>query len=309
MAEHDAVDLAPEERKYVLAVVSMTRAMTPTYDLGNAIKHAERAVEFSQEYFGELTVPALAGLAGNLYMAGDFVGARSVSQEAVAQPEATERPHGLVQAHAVHSLTESSAGQTSSGEAEARHAIAVARQSGTSEAWSAGLAHHALGYSLLLTQQTAEAEREFQRAEALLKAPEPRLDHAQTLLFLAQAHISRGKLSLATSELGLATEQLAAFTDAGYLPMLARDVQDRLNAAQEGRQHELEPPSPAEWAVLRLMESDLSQRAIADQLFLSQNTVKTHTANLYRKLGVHSREAAVAKGRMAGLLKVDSEGE
>ena len=73
----------------MLAVVSMTRAMTPTYDLSTAIKHAERAVEFSREHFGARR-SALATLAGNLYLAGDFARARSVSEEAMARPEATE---------------------------------------------------------------------------------------------------------------------------------------------------------------------------------------------------------------------------
>ncbi len=307
MAERGAPDLPPGDASYVLAVVSMTRALTTTFDLGGAIKHAERAVEFSREHFAELAVPALATLASNLYLAGDFARARAVAEEAMARPEAMERPHGLIQAHAVHSLTETSAGQIASGEAEARHALGLAKQAGLSEGYSAGLAHQALGYALLLTQQPADAERDFQRAETQLRSPEPRLDHVHALLLLADVRIARGKLTTAAAELGQALEQLSAFTDAGYLSLLAHDVEGRLKAARDGRQRPPEPPSPAEWAVLRLLATDLSQREIADQLFLSLNTVKTHTANLYQKLGAHSRSEAVAQGRAAGLLNADEE--
>jgi LuxR family maltose regulon positive regulatory protein len=43
-------------------------------------------------------------------------------------------------------------------------------------------------------------------------------------------------------------------------------------------------------------------REIADGLFLSHNTVKTHARVLYGKLGVASRQEAVRRGRELGLL-------
>ena len=64
----------------------------------------------------------------------------------------------------------------------------------------------------------------------------------------------------------------------------------------------LEAPSEAELAVLRLLATDLSTREIGEQLFLSANTVRSHRRALYRKLGVHSREAAIARATALGLL-------
>jgi len=60
--------------------------------------------------------------------------------------------------------------------------------------------------------------------------------------------------------------------------------------------------SERELAVLRLMESKLSQREIAAELYVSFNTVKTHTRAIFRKLGVASRAEAVARARELGLL-------
>jgi LuxR family maltose regulon positive regulatory protein len=60
--------------------------------------------------------------------------------------------------------------------------------------------------------------------------------------------------------------------------------------------------SEAELSVLRLLRSELSQREIAAELHLSFNTIKTHTRNIYRKLGVTARTEAVAHARELSLI-------
>jgi LuxR family maltose regulon positive regulatory protein len=65
----------------------------------------------------------------------------------------------------------------------------------------------------------------------------------------------------------------------------------------------LEPLSEREVEVLRLIADGLTNREIASQLYLSLNTVKGHTRNIYGKLGVHSRTQAVARARALGLLQ------
>ena len=60
--------------------------------------------------------------------------------------------------------------------------------------------------------------------------------------------------------------------------------------------------SDAELSVLRLLRSELSQREIAGELHLSFNTIKTHTRNIYRKLGVSERAEAVARARELSLI-------
>ena len=63
-----------------------------------------------------------------------------------------------------------------------------------------------------------------------------------------------------------------------------------------------EGPTDAERNVLRLLPTDLSQREIGAALFISVNTVKTHTRELYRKLGAGSRAEALERARTLGLL-------
>jgi LuxR family maltose regulon positive regulatory protein len=63
-----------------------------------------------------------------------------------------------------------------------------------------------------------------------------------------------------------------------------------------------EPLSESETRVLRYLPTDLSAREIADELFLSWYTVKTHMRHLYAKLGTHTRHETVQRARALGLL-------
>jgi LuxR family maltose regulon positive regulatory protein len=58
-----------------------------------------------------------------------------------------------------------------------------------------------------------------------------------------------------------------------------------------------EPLSQREGEILRWLNSQLSLREIAGELSVSYDTVKTHTRHIYRKLGVSTRQQAVARAR------------
>jgi LuxR family maltose regulon positive regulatory protein len=63
-----------------------------------------------------------------------------------------------------------------------------------------------------------------------------------------------------------------------------------------------EPITDREREVLRLLQGTLSLRDIGRELYLSPNTIKTHTRALYRKLGASDRQDAVAKARELGFM-------
>ena len=69
-----------------------------------------------------------------------------------------------------------------------------------------------------------------------------------------------------------------------------------------GPQRLREPLSSAEARVLRYLPTKLSAPEIADEMYLSVNTVKTHMRHLYDKLGAHRRHEAVEQARALGLL-------
>lgn len=74
-------------------------------------------------------------------------------------------------------------------------------------------------------------------------------------------------------------------------------------APAENRQATLlEPLSQRELEILQLLAKGLSNRAIAERLFLALDTVKGHNRRIFDKLQVESRTEAIARARELGLL-------
>ncbi|HKF22213.1 MAG TPA: response regulator transcription factor [Candidatus Angelobacter sp.] len=69
----------------------------------------------------------------------------------------------------------------------------------------------------------------------------------------------------------------------------------------EQRQAEL-GITPRELEILRLIAAGLSNREIAERLFVSENTVKTHSSRVFDKLGARRRTQAVQFGKQARLI-------
>jgi DNA-binding CsgD family transcriptional regulator len=60
--------------------------------------------------------------------------------------------------------------------------------------------------------------------------------------------------------------------------------------------------TPRELEILETLAAGLSTREIAERLFVSENTVKTHTARLFGKLSAKRRTQAVQRAKEAGLI-------
>jgi LuxR family maltose regulon positive regulatory protein len=86
----------------------------------------------------------------------------------------------------------------------------------------------------------------------------------------------------------------------GYVRRLLAAV-NKTEDSTPASQGLIEPLSERELDVLRLLGSDLGGPDIARELVVSLNTVRTHTKNIYAKLGVNNRRAAVRRARELGL--------
>ena len=108
----------------------------------------------------------------------------------------------------------------------------------------------------------------------------------------------------AGSDLPRAKREIAGFPDPGRLPAIAATIEHSLAAARPnaGSRELVQQLSPAELAVLRGLAAGLSRREIGAQLYISLNTVKSHTRELYCKLGATSQTEAVARAAALGLL-------
>lgn len=60
--------------------------------------------------------------------------------------------------------------------------------------------------------------------------------------------------------------------------------------------------TPREHEILGLIAAGLSNREIGERLFVSENTVKTHSSRLFEKIGVNRRVQAVQKAKELGLI-------
>ncbi len=141
------------------------------------------------------------------------------------------------------------------------------------------LAHHALG-------QATEALRAL--TDALTLAPEP-----------------EGYVRVFLDEGAPALELLRAAAAAEGVDGRAARVLAAATAGPPGIRPLPDPLSERELQVLRLLDTELSGPEIARELFISPNTLRTHTKHVFTKLGVTSRRAAVARARERGLLGTD----
>jgi two-component system nitrate/nitrite response regulator NarL len=85
--------------------------------------------------------------------------------------------------------------------------------------------------------------------------------------------------------------------------VLAATVQSGLVKALRARElGERQAPSARELEILRLIAAGLASPEIADRLAIRPSTVKTHVQNVFEKLGVNDRAAAVAEAMRRGLV-------
>ena len=85
----------------------------------------------------------------------------------------------------------------------------------------------------------------------------------------------------------------------------ARRLLERREPAAVGpvpQQALADPLSQREVEVLRLLDSELTGPQIADELYVSLNTLRTHTKRIFTKLDVKTRAAAVRRAHEQGLL-------
>jgi LuxR family transcriptional regulator, maltose regulon positive regulatory protein len=189
-------------------------------------------------------------------------------------------------------------------EAHANRALEMT-QHALSEHWMMGSVHTALA---LLNAERGDSDAALatgERALELVRRGAVPGDRANTFIAVSSLRRDAGDSDGARELLREARELLEACPDPG------REVLERLTRAEAGAGRRRTPSaapvetaelSERELAVLRLLASELSQREIGRELYVSLNTVKTHTRNIFRKLGVSTRAEAIARARELDLI-------
>jgi LuxR family maltose regulon positive regulatory protein len=158
----------------------------------------------------------------------------------------------------------------------------------------------ALGRLLVRDGRSEEARGLLERAAELSRNGAGRLERVATTTELARVLDRAGDRQAAERLRIEATALLRLSAQPGRASVLLAGTPSapRVRIASTG-----DELTAREAAVLQLLPTRLTLREIADDLFVSHNTVKTHARTLYRKLGVSTRDEAVAAARSGGLLR------
>ena len=148
----------------------------------------------------------------------------------------------------------------------------------------------------------AEAAQHIDRSESIAERAEEPL--VLVLIHCTQALVShqQGRGAQARSQLRLA-EATAGVDPHPYLAKTIRRTRNAIRFVAANTPRYLPELTEKELAVLRLLPHGLARRELGDQLFVSENTIKTHLTSLRHKLGVTGRaDQIVDRAKRIGLL-------
>jgi LuxR family maltose regulon positive regulatory protein len=292
----DAADMAlganapPRIRGEVAAARASNRLQTGR--LSAALEAADRSLAVGDP--ASPWVPIPHGVRAHaLRWSGDAEGAREAFGDWLRESEARGQVLGVVCSHAEIAVIDVEAGDLVAAAGRAERAL-VHGYPRFAEHWVSLGAHVALAQLAHAEGDAVRAAREAERSVELARRGGVPGDRANALVAAAGL---LGDADLLTEARALLEH--APDPGAMVLRRLAA-AERRLGAAPApARGDDL---SEREMGVLRLLATDLTQREIGDALYVSLNTVKTHTRHIFRKLDATGRGDAVRRARAQGLL-------
>jgi len=239
-----------------------------------------------------------------LYFSGDFelASAQLRSTRIGNAPVALARLQGLT----VMAWLAVEAGAVAQAEEHAQAALDLVNDpgQGLGTAPQSSLAYAAIGAVHAARGRLNQARNDLEHALRIRGrwpglSPWPTVD---VLFRLAAVLADTGERAEAAALLGEARQIITSLPDGADAQLARLDRLERLFTARSRTGALAEPLTERELEVLRLLRGPLSLRDIARELYVSPNTVKTHTQSIYRKLGVSDRQEALAKARELGLV-------
>ncbi|MGZ4251467.1 MAG: response regulator transcription factor, partial [Solirubrobacteraceae bacterium] len=173
------------------------------------------------------------------------------------------------------------------------------------EYWMTAGVELASGLASEQKNDLAGAEMSMARSLVLYRRGRAPVETANALLCLSGVHRRQGLDAVANDEIDEAAMLVRSCPDPGpKIQRLLARARAHAGASARGasRPSGGDELSEAEERVLRLLASELTQREIGTELYVSLNTIKSHTRSIFRKLGATSREQAVARARELELI-------
>jgi LuxR family maltose regulon positive regulatory protein len=284
------------------ASAALLRASAPRGDVGEMLRAAQTAFDLEGHAGSMWEVTTHVQLGWALLLSGRFDEARPLLERAALRAPMTEQwlnAFGAKCLLAWAALWDPADDRIDEVERWADDAVGIAklvlRRNATSE-WA---------YATLGAVRAAQGRLD--EADELLSRAIGHLRHAAAPLLIAAALLALGPVKRALGDAAEARRVvdeartiIDTCADPGVLRRLLDDVAKGI--ATQRRRVTAAPLTAREHEVLQLLESGLSKRDIARELFLSFNTIHSHMRAIYRKLGVESRADAIRRAREAGIL-------
>ena len=268
------------------------RAIVGVNDVDRAEAAARRAIVSAPAPHWEGV--ALAGLGQAQYLRGQYALAAETLLQAVGLiPDAN--PNLLALAVGNLALAEYAEGPASHATVMLDDALQVIRSIGQERTPSGGILHQACGERARVAGDPRAALAWFESAVQVFSQGTRSTWLANAHLLQAAAYHALGVESEETRCLDLADAIIDRLPNPGALAGRSAQLRGNLLTAARHLTEFGEELSGREIVVLQLAADGLTQREIADQLFISYNTVKTHLKATYRKLGAASREEALMR--------------
>ena len=292
----------PDGTSSIESSVALIRALNVFDEAERSCEAARRAVELEIDESSPWRAVACMFLGYCLYWSGEFSEARGYLEEAASLAEDSEHKSVKINALALLSFIEEQWDNLDRAEALARQAVEIVEGNMLSHVQQSWSAYVARGKVLARQGELDRAERELERGLKLQRLAGRHPELASTLLALASVHRARGRPEEERSCLDEACEIIEGCVDPGILSSLLESAQRNLTRTPRRHPGLSEELTEREFTVLKLLSADLTQRQIGSELYLSFNTVKSHTKAIYRKLGVSSRAEMVEQARLRDLI-------
>ena len=304
-AQRPVPDTLPPLKSGVASLRAIHRYMNG--NVGAAVAAGRAALELERGGPASPWRPVGCPVLGlSLHWQGHREGAQRTLSEAVRIAKANGNHLAAMHASGGLAAIEYERGDATSAGSRAAEALAVAEEHDLSEHWAYSLSLAVRGQLLETDDKLDAADELLLRSTQLARRGVASIEIAYSLLALASIRQRLGHADEARRIYEEAREAINRCEDPGILNDRLTRTERRLKFAGPLRgsrtRTRAEALSEAELSVLGLLRSQLSQREIAAELHLSFNTIKTHTRNIYRKLGVAERTQAIARARELSLI-------
>ena len=283
------------------AATALTRACFPWGDSSGMLGAATTACELQGDTLSSGRPLSLLALGWARLFAGEAEAAREPVEQAAFL--ATRSNQWLVAGIAKALLARISleADDVDTAVAAARRAVSTLELHGVDDQPGAGVAYVALGAALARDGELEEGGRLLVRGLANLRLRGQPLEVADSMIVAAPVRRALDGPAPARALLDEAKTLIDGCEDPGVLTGRLVEVARTLTPAHRRIDGDSDL-TERELEVLRYLAEGLSKREIGNVLFLSFNTIHSHTKSIYHKLRVSSRQEAVTRARELGAM-------